>query len=502
MKILKMNRALPALMVAGMGWGILSGCSDTSIVNSVLDQQVQDGATPVQIALVRGSNGEVHDVWNVGNGYGWQTGTSTDDYLNTETASDGVSLAIGEFPNDESNTIWGQGMEASWSGLKVVNNLMEAPTINFDTSPLVARGYVNAAAGERLMADAFCEVAYGFDHTGGQDLPNLGPDPDLDNAAVPQDSAWKRVVTFAGLAVEAAERSIAAGEGNPVNEGVFSDILFDPEFILSQAHGFKAQGHLALASLGVNPGQNWDLAVQHAQQVDTDFEAVDVHGGAESNDYHNNSWDNDNYTLYSEAAPERPEGFRGVPGTWLWPDDPRIAFHDCFTNEIGECSATQGEGPEGPNGNGFPMWNPSKYDDDDSHIPMVKGVEMRLIEAEKALVVDQDFDLFYDLVDEVRDFYGLDPTARPMVMGDFEWPNAEDDAMSILDRERYLTLNYEGRRLFDLNRWDHPYLDGRAMIERHDDALQGGQRSACMPISENECQLNPALAGSASCAGL
>ena len=34
----------------------------------------------------------------------------------------------------------------------------------------------------------------------------------------------------------------------------------------------------------------------------------------------------------------------------------------------------------------------------------------------------------------------------------------------ILDRERHLTLWLEGRRLWDLHRWNHPHLNGGGVV--------------------------------------
>ncbi len=99
------------------------------------------------------------------------------------------------------------------------------------------------------------------------------------------------------------------------------------------------------------------------------------------------------------------------------------------------------------------------------------------------------------MVDEARSFHaGLGPTERPMVVGAMEWPNAEDDAMSILDRERYLEMWQEGRRLFDLHRWNHPFItQNQALIPRHATLLQSVSRRSCAPITDAECSLNPAI---------
>ena len=56
----------------------------------------------------------------------------------------------------------------------------------------------------------------------------------------------------------------------------------------------------------------------------------------------------------------------------------------------------------------------------------------------------------------------------------------------ILDRERHLTLWLEGRRLWDLHRWDHPHLDGGGVVYKATVA----RRASCMPIALDECQVN------------
>ena len=73
------------------------------------------------------------------------------------------------------------------------------------------------------------------------------------------------------------------------------------------------------------------------------------------------------------------------------------------------------------------------------------------------------------------------------------------DALQILDRERYATLWMEGRRLFDLDRWDSPFLNGGWIVGSA--ALTN--RLRCMPIPKIECQLNPNLADDANgvCSG-
>lgn len=491
MKPWRRTGALSALLVAGAAWG-LAGCSETGLVGSVLDRDVATGGLDIQLALARGSNSEVTDIMTVGTGYKYWLLSATDDVLNAGTGGTEELASIGAWDRASGNSQWEQGLEGSWSGLKVVNNAMDGFTPEeFQTQPIVARGWLNAAHSERLLGDMFCEVAYGFDHTGGPDLANLGP-ATFDNGAVGKDSVFKRMATFAEMAVAQAERAVAAGVPNPSSTGrVISDGLFDPQRLLTASHGAAAQAYHALASLGVDPVTNWQKAVEHAAYVPTDFVEVTIHDpNVEINELWDITWDNDDVTLYSEADASRPGGFLGVPATFQWAGDPRVQIQDCLVNRTG-CARTRSEGER------FPMWVPVKYPDRGADDEMVTGTEMRLIEAEEALVQRQDFTTFYNKIDEARAFHGAPPAERINVMGAMEWPNAEDDAMSILDRERYLDLWMEGRRLFDLYRWDHPFLTGNyGLIQRHDDLLGATSRAGCMPIAESECNLNAAIRGS------
>ncbi len=469
-----------------------AGCSDTAIVGSTLDGELARGDEGIQLALARGSNSELTDVFTVDPGYKRVLLAGTDDIYDGGTATDEENSQIGNWEDSDIGIVnaWQQAFEGSWAGLKVVNNAITAfSEERFQTTPLVARGYLNSAHAEKLIGDFFCEAAYGFDHTGGLALDNLG-DSEFDASPVGKDSVFRRMVTFAELALAQAERAVAAGEPNPANEGVLSDGHFEPERLVTAAHGALAQAYHALASLGVDPGMNWSLAVQHAAQVPTDFVEWTIQDPAvEDNEFWDQSWGNNGadteITLYSAPSTELPQGFLGVPATFLWPDDPRVGFQDCTVDDRG-CHTPFADGDD------TPMWVPLKYPDEGSDDEMVTGTEMRLIEAEEALVNRGDLNGFYDKVDEARAFHGVGPTERPMVVGAFEWPNAEDDAMSILDRERYLDLHMEGRRLFDLYRWDHPFITGNHVLSpRHASELGGGTRMSCAPVAESECTLNP-----------
>ena len=95
-------------------------------------------------------------------------------------------------------------------------------------------------------------------------------------------------------------------------------------------------------------------------------------------------------------------------------------------------------------------------------------------------------------INEVRAFHGLaDIDPGTVVDGPLTGDRASMNSWDVLDRERHLTLWLEGRRLWDLHRWDHPFLNGGSLAGY----LAQDRRDSCIPISDSECQTN----GSLSC---
>ena len=72
------------------------------------------------------------------------------------------------------------------------------------------------------------------------------------------------------------------------------------------------------------------------------------------------------------------------------------------------------------------------------------------------------------------------------------------DALSILDGERHVTTWLEGRRVWDLHRWDHPFLDDGIVFWD----VEPGGRASCYPVPEQECQLNDGLKGATLLTGV
>jgi len=94
-----------------------------------------------------------------------------------------------------------------------------------------------------------------------------------------------------------------------------------------------------------------------------------------------------------------------------------------------------------------PFYRQRKFRSYDDEIALTKGTEMRLIEAEAALV-SGDFATAVAKINEVRAYHTAEGTSLPMVSA----ANA-DEAWTLLMTERGLELWLEGKRLADLRRW-------------------------------------------------
>ncbi len=256
-------------------------------------------------------------------------------------------------------------------------------------------------------------------------------------------------------------------------------VAFDSAIVaFSAALSFGSDNHTAanagLASAHAALG-NWAQAVSFAQNVPDDFR-FDVYYDI-----------NDNANVIYDETHDRAEmsAFNTLAGS-MNPQDPRAPFTNC---ELGGCSTTNGA-------DGITtMWRQEKVLDEGDEIVALSGKEARLIEAEAALRAG-NLTEFTTQINRVRALYGMDPIAEPATAGALEYPNAWDDGWSILDGERHLTLWLEGRRLWDLDRWDHPFLNGGKVVWDPEPI-----RDACMPVPQGECSVNPNFTCTEAAAG-
>jgi len=291
-----------------------------------------------------------------------------------------------------------------------------------------------------------------------------------------------RALFFAGISNrvfgENFNRVVFEGEGAQPRTAAFERAIpfFEEAISVAQETGnseleLAARGGLAQAYMNLG---NWSEAQSYASQVPTDFryDALFSRNSAREE----NEIFNETFERYEMSAIATLAGRVGGP------DDPRVPYTDCRDNagDQGDCTAENGAGGNNPH------LRQEKYQSLGDDMPLVKGTEMRLIEAEAALQ-DGDLNTFTTQINEVRSFYDLDPIEQPNQVGSLEHPIEADDAWSILDRERHLTLWLEGRRLNDLTRWDHPFLDGGGLAYTNNIV---SRRASILPVAESECNNN------------
>jgi hypothetical protein len=359
-------------------------------------------------------------------------------------------LRRGILNREDQNFEWGAQHRARWvaeDGLLRMDSVLGA---SYEGDPRVARAWLFAGLAHRMLGETTCFAV--IDGSGV-----LDHEVHFDSAVVRADSA----IHHAQL----------AGEDD----------------IIAAAEGLKAQ---ALAAKG-----DWSGASAAAALVDTDFEYVAFfsdNSGREENEIWNETWGRPEMSAYGTLA-ER-----------LAPD-PRAPWKDCTADpEPSGCP-----GAQGADGN-TPHYMQDKYDELGSNMPVVKGTEMRLIEAEALLEAD-DITNAVAKMDEARAHYGM-AAISPV-------PTTINDAWIVLDHERHLTLWMETRRWHDQRRWDEVgrrfmpavaflyddpvpvYNDPNPLTPVFEKDAAIDKRAYCIPISLAECQTNANLIGAPECQG-
>ncbi|HEX7091507.1 MAG TPA: RagB/SusD family nutrient uptake outer membrane protein [Longimicrobiales bacterium] len=473
----------PAAALALALLASLAGCADTEVQGVIFEQDMDE--PELMIGLARGVNSEFADIFLAADAQ-YTLDSPTDAITNDGTAASEVQLAVSDFRERPASSLWGQAHEAVWAALYADRRLKEVlPPEDYEVSPLFARMFIYGAHAERILGECFCNLIYNYGPEGGILLGKEGP---YDGSRiVPSDSAFKRGIAMAQRALAVAEAAVAAGVEAPED-----DPIFDPQRLVYAAHA-------SLAQLYANLG-DWAQAVQHARLVPDGFADYshmhpEVDGGNVIADLF---YQGDDLSLYR------------TPAALLWATDPRVALRKCgdwrsanlddspsvppssaFINMSAQCGNVAGEYRS--ESNRYPLWISGKYEDDNADVEIASGAEMRLIEAEAALLAGQ-LGEFTAQVNRARQARGVAEITAPTEIGGLEYPNAEDDAWSILDRERYLELLLEGRRFWDLRRWNHPFwTENHVLLPRHADRLPPGGRMKCFEIPDLECDTNASI---------
>jgi len=351
--------------------------------------------------------------------------SSTGSYFITGRARRGI------IEDDDVNTYWEGIQRARFSAEDGIERMRNVLGENFgDRKELGARALLFAGLSNRVYGENFNRVVF----DGGE--------------AQSRTAAFERAISFLEEAESVAE---AAGASDLANA----------------ARGGLAQVHMNLG--------NWSEAQNFASQVETGFVFNAL--------FSRNSGREENEVVDETHERYEMSAIKTLAGRVGGPDDPRVPYTDCRGNvDGGPCTAENGAGGNNPH------LRQEKYQNLGADIPLVKGTEMRLIEAEAAIRGDNvNLGEFTTQINEVRSFHDLDPIDQPSAVGELEFPTAQDDALSILDRERHLTLWLEGRRLNDLTRWDHPFIRGGALAYTSNIA---SERASILPVAESECDNN------------
>ncbi len=439
------NKARNAWLLFVAGGVALAGC-DLGVTNPALIEE-GDLDTPNAVpAIVNGAMGSFGIGTTINGGGGVYSVSAT---LAGELVHSGSWVPLREIsagtPNNESpenQSHWGNTSQARWqaeNAVTTVQGLVADPGSN----AWVARAQLYAGFANRLMGETFCDAV-------------------IDGGARQDHTAFSsRAVSYFSDAAQTAQ----AGGHNDLRLAALAG---------------EAQ---ALLMLG-----EYSQAASLASSVPTSFVFAHVHSEnstSEHNGVHNWAFRGDNgfqYTVWgTEFAEYGLDSFAPEAG-----GDPRVTFR----------SVNASGGAQVGGDNRRPVWRAEKYPARNSSIPLAKGTEMRLIEAE-ALLRQGNVSGAVAQINQVRSHHELEPVSA----------SSTSEAWTLLVRERGIELWLEGRRLGDLRRWGADATTAPfAQVEVVGAVATGQPATAdptrnvqeatpfCLRVSTNEIFSNPNLA--------
>ena len=430
-------RQFKGVFILLLAVGIFTAC-DLGVENpGQIDDTDLD--TPGAITpLVNGVKGDFGYATTIpgGGGLYTSTGVLTDELVHVGTwqpiriASDGET--INSEPENQSR--WGYAARARWvaeDAIRRISEIIDDPQNSADVGTVT----LYAGFSNRVKGDTFCDAV-------------------VDGGPLEEHTHFsERAVNFFTDAIEIAQN------------------IGDAE-MLTAAYGGRAQAHVMLG--------NWTEAIDDADMVSTDFSYDQVHSdnaSREHNGVHNWTTRGDNGQQMSVWGTPFAEWGTEVNDEYDSEGDPRVTFEIQFNDE--DEVATGGD-------NVRPLWYAGKYESRNSPIPIVKGTEMRFIEAEYELVQNQDSDAAIDRINEVRAHHGLDPHDS----SEYDM----DEAWELLMKEKGVELWLEGRRIADLRRWAETPGQVPFDVVRGDDENPRNVldvEAMCLEVSSNEINSNP-----------
>ncbi|HSQ29963.1 MAG TPA: RagB/SusD family nutrient uptake outer membrane protein [Gemmatimonadaceae bacterium] len=317
---------------------------------------------------------------------------------------------------EDVNGLWSGMHRARFEAESGIDRFKAFSGASFDygTSVYSARANLFAGLTNRLLGETVCGAVF-------------------DNGPLQSDSAYfQRADTFFTEAIKIA--LVAKGATD----------------VLNAAYGGRAS---VRAWLG-----NWDAAIADAALVPTAF----VYNAI----FSSNST-RENNSLVQETYVRREFSLYNTSWAQVF-KDPRVPWDTIKTSNGAIQTGQDGK---------TPYFRQAKYIDLGADIPVVKGTEMRLLQAEAALR-KSNIPSAYDFMNQARANYkmaALTPAADLAT------------AWKTLEFERGATLWLEARRLWDLRRWGADSGPAKNTFL--------AARDKAVPVSLEEYQTNPNFAG-------
>ena len=352
--------------------------------------------------------------------FGWDNAVQTGDLSGTSAYLSRQRHWAGD-PQPEDADDYNSTYEARWSAEHGIERMKTVMGNGFATSPLAAEAYLWAGFANRLLGEGMCQAVI-----------DGGP---AENRSVYFDRAeddFTNAITIAQAAGASASNLLLAAYGGR-------------------------------ASVRVVKG-DWPGAVSDAGQVPTDF-VFNAQYSTTSSREENQIW-----------AENRQRVNLSVKYTWF----------ETYYAQYKDPRTPVGKDPQlllSADGVS-PHLIQMKYNDWGADIPLTKGTEMRLIEAENA-IRGGDWQGGLATINSLRSAVGVAP-----------WTATDaDEAMDILRKERAIVTWLEARRGGDLLRFGGDPTQDSILVAMHqakpDIPLAG--RAICSPFSQTLVSTNPNL---------
>ena len=483
----KKTGVLPAMAAFAV---ILSGC-DLEVLNpgAIQDADLTDPA--LMPVLVAGVSAEYNDFQD---DIAFDVAILSDDMAGTGSYSTTQLFRQGFFDFDDSEGNWAQTHEANWAADQAIQRLQEVADANDDfdylTSPDAARAWMLKGFANVRLGENFCHAVYGV------------------SSSTPRTAAFDTAIAAFN---EALTRAAAAGSA--------------ADAYAVAARAGIAQAQVGLAVYGSGSWATADAAAQAAIAGGADVDWFDYalyNASADVNIFWSETWGRAEFGVFRTLAQAMydndadPRVAYKKCGEWNDPTnllgggtvDPRtltaaqlVTLIDGGVTATGDCTGEGSGAHQGADGE-HAHYKQTVWDDRGSDIPRASAEEMLLIRAEAAMNAG-NFGAMMGFINQIRTNRGLAAYSfTPTVLGTLDYPHdlTSQEAIDVLDRERYATLWMQGRRLYDMDRWDHPFLAGGAATGNW---VVGGTsfapRPRCQPVPRTECLLNANLAGDPAC---